>query len=84
VGFFDFDLSGTKARNNNPPNKAPYKVDLKGLDQIAQVPSIQPTNFQYKKPPRAPVIVPMLPKKMDLLLLWKNAFNIVSSYSMQK
>lgn len=38
---------------------APYRVALPGLDQIAQVPEIHPTYFQYKKPPNAPRAMPM-------------------------
>lgn len=44
--FFAFGESGAKESNNSAPSIAPYKVDLVGLDHIAQVPELHPTNFQ--------------------------------------
>gem|GEM_PF-2212346 len=38
--------------------RAPYKLLFKGFEVIRHVPDEQPTNFQYKKPPIPPAIVP--------------------------
>lgn len=49
--------------NTKPPITEPYKVLFIGFDVIAQVPVLQPTNFQYKNPAMVPNDIPMMVKR---------------------
>jgi uncharacterized protein affecting Mg2+/Co2+ transport len=46
--------------NNNPPKTAPQTELITGEEVIGQVPELQPTNRQYRKPPAAPITTPMI------------------------
>ena len=46
--------------NINPPIKAKYIVLFKGLEVMAQVPELHPTNFQYAYPITAPITAPIM------------------------
>ena len=52
--------------NTKPPITEPYKVLFIGFDVIAQVPVLQPTNFQYKNPAMVPNGIPMMVKRFFL------------------
>lgn len=66
--------------NTKPPITEPYKVLFIGFDVIAQVPVLQPTNFQYKNPAMAPNGIPMMVKRFFFI----NVFIIVLSLPLQK
>jgi hypothetical protein len=67
--------------NNKPPIIAPYAVLFGHLEVIGHVPVVQPTNFQYKKPPAAPTSIPairslLFDKKFHIGFLYKQRYDL--------
>lgn len=74
--------------NNKYPISPPYKLLLSGFEVIIQVPVAQPINFQYKKPPIAPIKIPnklslFFKIHEDILFLLKMNYRIFSESVLQ-
>ena len=57
-------LSVRNILRSNPPIAAPHIELITGEDVIGQLPLLQPTNRQYRKPATPPVNIPIVVSKL--------------------